>query len=136
MLGAEDPMSRDTGQHRLRAFEVTEHWVAPDDPVTAPRLVAGVVALDGPWEIQVDQFVGRRDRERSQQDLVEERVDRGIRADAERERKDRDPVDEGRRAEGAERILRSRIDGEVRVGWRREPLVGHPCTARRFGAAR
>src|SRR4029079_3897893 len=60
--GPEDPVSGNTGEHGLRALEVTEHRVAPDDPVATPRLVTRVVALDGSWELQGTQVVGRHVR--------------------------------------------------------------------------
>ena len=142
--GAEDPVARDSGQRRLRPLEVTEHRVAPDDPVPTPRLVAGVVSLDRPGEIQVDQLVRSGHRKRPEQDLLEERVDRCIRADAQRERENGNRVDEGRRAEVANGIPEVAHlpwgDGfhtgtrAARPGF--EPFAPHKPTARAEGSPR
>src|SRR6185503_15705537 len=80
--GTEDPVARDSSEHVLGPLEVADHGVAPDDPVSTARLTAGVISLDRPGKIQDDQLVRSSHRERPQKDLVEERVDRCIRADA------------------------------------------------------
>jgi len=58
-------------------------------------LVAGIVALNRSWHTEIGELTRRCNRERAQQDLVEERVDRGVGAYAEGEREDRDCRDKG-----------------------------------------
>src|SRR6185503_1995720 len=110
--GTEDPVARDSSEHVLGPLEVADHGVAPDDPLSTARLIAGVVSLDRPGKIQVDQLVRSGHRKRPQQDLIEQREDRYR-------------VDKRRRAESAERVPEvAHLRGVTGV------MVGHPSAPR------
>ena len=66
--------------------------------------------------IQHDQLVGRRDRQLAQQDLVDQREDRGVGADAERQRENRDRREQGAAPKPAQR--------EAQIGQRGLMLLG------------
>ena len=94
-------MRGEAGEYRLGPLEVPEHRVA-EDFVAVPGLATPLRA--GLWarSREVDELVRLRHREGAQQDLVEQREDGGVGADAERERDDRDAGDERGLEEGAE----------------------------------
>ena len=101
-IRAEDPVGGNPGEHRLHLLEIAEHRVA-EDLVALARLVARVASGLGPRRREVHQLVGRLDRQRPQQHLVEQREDGGRRPDPERQRDDGDHGDKGcpeQRAEG------------------------------------
>ena len=91
------------------SFEVSEHRVA-EHLVAVPGLVARLGPRLGPWRRQVDEPGRLGHRQRPQQHLVEQREDRRVRADPERERDDRD--------RGDERGLEERPEGKFQVDHR------------------
>ena len=97
-------MRGEAGEAGLRPFEVAKHRVA-EDLVAAARLAARLRAGLRPGRRQVHQLFGVRHRQRPQQHLVEQRENRRIRANSERQRQDRDQGDERRLEQGAERQL-------------------------------
>ena len=103
---AEDPMRRHAGEGRLHALEVAKHRVA-EDFVAVARLIARMRARLGTGRRKVDQPIRLGHRQRLEEDLVETGKDRGVRADAERQRHNRDDRDE--------RGLEERPEGELRV---------------------
>ena len=94
-------MRRESREYRLRPLEIPEHRVA-EDLVAVSRLATPLRAGLGTRGREVDEPVWLQHRERTQQDLVEQREDGGVRADAERERNDRDAGDERRLEDCAE----------------------------------
>jgi hypothetical protein len=74
-------------------LEIPEHRVA-EHFVAVAGVVARVAAVLRSGRLEVGQPRGIGHRERLEQQLVEERKDGGVRADAQRQRKDRDDGDE------------------------------------------
>ncbi len=102
-VGAEGAVGGDAGEDfpgLRRLLQIPEHRVA-EDLVAASLVVARLRPRLGARVGEVDQLVRRLHRECPQQHLVEERKDRGVGADAERERDDRDERDERRSEQGA-----------------------------------
>ena len=100
----EHPVGREPREHRRRALEVAEHRVAEHD-LAAACLRAALHTGLGAGCAEVDQLLRFGDRERTEQDLVEEREDRRVGADAESQREDRDRGHEWRLQQHARREL-------------------------------
>ena len=94
-------MRGESAEYRLRSLEVPEHRVA-EHHVAVSRLPARLGTGFGAGSREVDESVRVGHRERTKQDLIEERKDGGIGPDAEREGNDRDAGDERGLEEGAE----------------------------------
>src|SRR5436309_323291 len=88
-------MRRESREYGLGPLEVPEHRVA-EHHVAVSRLPARLRTGFETRGREVDEPVRVGHRERAKEDLVEEREDGGIGADAERERNDRDAGDERR----------------------------------------
>ena len=86
---AEQEMGGDPAERRVRALQVAEHRIA-EHFLAVPRHVAGGLAVVRSRRGELDEPVGMRHRQRLEEHLVEERIDRRIRADAERQREDSD----------------------------------------------
>ena len=72
--------------------------------------------------VEHDQLVRARDRQLAQQDLIDEREDGGVGADAERERQDRDGREQGTAAESAER--QAQVGQDAHGYWTEEGTFG------------
>ncbi len=81
---AEQEMPGDSTEGGVRLLEIAEHRIA-EHLVTVARLIARVGAVLGARCRQVHQALGLGNGQRPKQDLVEQRVDRRVRADAERQ---------------------------------------------------
>ena len=100
-VGAEPDVQCDAGEDRLLLLEIAEHRVA-EHRFTVPGLAAGIGTLPRSGRRQVDQLTRPLHRERTQQCLIEQREDRGVRADAKGKREDGDDRDERRLEETAD----------------------------------
>ena len=88
-VGAEQAVRRDSRKGRLHAFKVPEHRIAEDD-IAVARLIARLRPRLGARRREIDQPGGGLNRERSKDELVEQRKDCRIRADSQGQRHDRD----------------------------------------------
>ena len=82
------------------ALEVAEHGIA-EHVVTAAGVAARCRTLFGAGRAEVDEANRLRNGQRPEEHLVEQREDRGVRADAQRQRDDRDERDKRGPEEGA-----------------------------------
>jgi len=96
-------------------------WHVAHDLVRRAAKGAHVAAHVRATLVEHHQLIGRLDRQLPQENLIDERVDRRIRADAERQRQDGDRREEGTAAEAAERepkigegVEHGSLDGETR----------------------
>ena len=99
---AEDSVSRDPNEDRLRLLEIAEHRVAENGIAVASHVALRLPGL-GAGGGEVDQPMGLLHRQGAQQHLVEQRENSGVRADAERQRQDGDQRDERRLEQRSER---------------------------------
>ena len=93
--GAEWKVRRDAGEHRLLTFEILEHRIA-EHFIAIARLTAILRTRFRARCPEIHEAIGRRHRQRLQQDFIEQREDGGVRTDAERQRRDRNGRHEGR----------------------------------------
>ena len=105
-VGAEHHMGRDAGKDLLRALEISEHRIAEDLFAVAGRPARRRPWL-GPWRGQIDQRPRILDRQRPEQELVEQREDGGVRADSQGQRQDRH--------DGHERCFEQSAEGESQL---------------------
>ncbi len=110
---AEDPVRGDARKDLLVARQVQEHRVGKDG-IAVARVVARVRAVLDAGRPEIDQRLRRLDRQRAQENLVEQRKNRGVRADAEPQREHRHRRDKRRLAqhpEGERELAHRRGDG-------------------------
>ena len=112
---AEDAMRRESRENGLAPLEIPEHRVA-EHHVAVSRLATRLRTGLGTGSCEIDEPVWLRHREGAKQNLVEQREDRGIGADAERQRNDGDAGDERRLEEGAEGQCDVSHRGQARKG--------------------
>jgi len=82
----------------------------------------------------LDEALWLRDRQLRQQDIVEQREDRRVRADAERERQDGDNRDEGRPEEGPQRESWAHHERVAPSGQMDASVRDTPSTGKRDGS--
>ena len=109
-VGAEQAVRRDSRKGRLHAFKVPEHRIAEDD-IAVAGLVARLRTGLGAWRGEVDQPGGLLNRQRSKDELVEQRKDRRIRSDSQRQRHDGDDRHKRALEERPERELEVQHEG-------------------------
>jgi hypothetical protein len=78
-------VSRDAGKYGLHALQVPEHQVA-EDSVARPRLAARNRPAARAWRHEINQALGLVHGQRAQQYVIEDRKDRDVRTNAERDR--------------------------------------------------
>ena len=111
-------MRGDVGEDRVVPLEVPEHGIA-EDPVAADGLVAGGhPPRSRSRRFEADQPLRLHDRQRAQQNLIEQGEDCRVGADAERQRDHRDGGEAG--------ALRQPADPEVNVPERLLEPHHHP----------
>jgi hypothetical protein len=103
----EEDVGGDVREHGVRLLQIAEHQVA-EDMLAVAGLVARVGSRFGTRGREIHELLRGRHRERPQQHLVEQREDRGVCADAQRERQDRHG--------GDKRCLEQPPDGQLQVG--------------------
>src|SRR5437867_5614453 len=97
----------DAREYRLPALEIAEHRIAEDE-LAAPRLTARLRARLRPGRGEIDEPLRLPHWKRPEKQLIEQREDRRVGADPERQRHDRD--------DGDERCLEQRAKSELQVG--------------------
>ncbi len=106
-VGAEQSVRGQPAEHLLHPLEVAEHGIAEGVVAVAGLVARGPAGLR-PWRAEVHQPRRVLHRQRPEQHVVEDREDRGVRADAEGNR----PHGHG----GHERRLRQRAEREADIG--------------------
>ncbi|HEY7284130.1 MAG TPA: hypothetical protein VH497_01715 [Vicinamibacterales bacterium] len=103
-VGPERDVRGEAGKRRLGFFEVAEHRIT-EHPVAVALLAARIRPGLRPRRPDVHEPVRFRHRQRTEQDLIEEREDGRVRADAERQRHDGHRRHERRLEQGPDREL-------------------------------